>query len=111
MSGRLPIERAGMAELTNDHVAQRLATDRDWNNLTFGEQHEYETRACRTAGAVYQTRVSERSVGVTVELPESLAFKGLSAAEAKRLENDLHRAMESAIAWFTKWRQQQGGRP
>lgn len=108
MSARNPlaIERAGMAALEDDAAGEGGGTFEDWSRLTFGEQHEYERRGCRTAGVVFKTSVSDREISVTAQMPPNLALTGLTETEAKNYELSLHHQMESALVWIIKRHQQ-----
>lgn len=97
------LKNGALDELSAD-MFDRDATEADFNRLTFGEQHDYEVRACRTAGAVYCSRVSADRISIDVQLPASLAFNGLTQEQAERYELYLHRQIESAIVWIIKER-------
>ena len=98
-----------------DELAKKLASSEflgfgsdSWNGLTFGEQQQYRKEACRTAGAVYKSSVTERTISFSVELPESLRLSGLTEKEAAGHEAYLHKKMEDAIVWILEWRSQRG---
>lgn len=56
-------------------------------------------KQCQTPGSVYNTRIKGSSVSVAVDLPFSL---DLTEDQAKRLENELHDALEEVLKQFFK---------
>lgn len=79
------------------------------DGLTLGEEHGYYTRACRTMGAVYSSRVSKDELQMSVKLPPSLALEGMTEEEARGHERYIHDRMEEAIVWIIRWHQIQRG--
>lgn len=95
---------AAAAEDWNEAFAGRPMNERDWNELTIGEQHRYAQQECKTKGAVYSSRIGEDRIEFSVALPESLRLSGLTSEEAASYERELHRVVEDRITWIIQHR-------
>jgi len=54
---------------------------------------------CQTDGAIYDTKISDNKVSITVEIPFDL---NLDEKEAKLLEDNLHNALELVLKPYFK---------
>lgn len=87
----------------DDYCFDKPALEDAMQGLTFGEEHRYYTKACRTIGATYNSKVSADSLTMTVKLPPSLALTGMTEEEAAGHERYLHNKMEEVIVWIIRW--------
>jgi hypothetical protein len=102
----LPLGFEQAAEDWNEAYAGRPMGMADWLQLTFGEQHRYAAQECKTKGANCVSKVCADRIEFTITLPPSLHMVGLTAKDAERIENALHKAAESVIAWELQYRSQ-----
>ncbi len=94
----------------NAVFAGRPMTEKDWNQLTIGEQGRYAVIECKTKGAIYHSHISSDKIDFSISLPKVLALTNLDRDEAGKIERYMHKAVEKEIAAILQLRQMCGGK-
>lgn len=55
-------------------------------------------RACQTPGAIYDTKISDDTIGVEVKLPKQVQVGDMSDEDGQRFDDMIHDAMERIVA-------------
>lgn len=55
-------------------------------------------RVCQTPGAIYDTNITDGTIGVEVQLPKQVQIGDMSDEDGQRFDDMIHDAMERIVA-------------